>query len=144
MPFEYKRHSQPPPHLPKQPARPPKPQAAGPAPDVNPLAAYQSTLNRAAVAAPARGRTLSGKPRPAKPIPEPGRLKRRIRRGVLVVLGLLIAGGIWWVFSSGHGKFNLASLLGAAAKTAIGHKDTLAGQDRGRTNILVYGMTKEG
>jgi LCP family protein required for cell wall assembly len=145
MPFEYKRHSQPAPHLPKTASKPtPKP-AAGPSqPEINPLAAYQSSLNRAAVASPPGGRTRSGRAKPAKPIPQPGQLKRRVKRVTLVVLGLLVAGGLWWFFTAGHGKFSLANLFGAAVKTAIGHKDTVAGESRGRTNILVYGMTKDG
>jgi LCP family protein required for cell wall assembly len=81
---------------------------------------------------------------PAKPIADPRRTKRLIKRGVLAGLGLLIAGGVFWFFTSGHGKFSLASLFGAAVKTAIGHKDNIAGQSRGRTNILIYGMTQDG
>ena len=144
MPFEYKRHSQPAPHLPKPSARPAKPAAADTSPDFNPLAAYQSNLNRAAVASPARGRSWGGRHQPAKPMHEPGRTKRILKRSVLSFLAVAIAGGLLWVFTSGHGKFNLAALLGSAAKTAIGHKDTIAGESRGRTNILVYGMTKDG
>lgn len=149
MPFEYKRHSQPEPHVPKPPKAPrptKQPATPQPSPEINPLAAYQATINRAAVAAPARERAKSwrGRPKPALPIRPPGHSKRLIKRGVLAALGLLVAGGVWWLFTSGHGKFNLASLFGAAVKTAIGHKDNIAGESRGRTNILVYGMTQDG
>jgi LCP family protein required for cell wall assembly len=150
MPFEYKRHSQPEPSLPKAPKapRPTKQPATSPAaPEINPLSAYQATINRAAVAAPAGKRRHSwgnSRPKPAKPIRTPGHTKRLAKRSVMAVLGLLVAGALVWVFTSGHGKFSLASLFGAAVKTAIGHKDNIAGQSRGRTNILVYGMTQDG
>jgi LCP family protein required for cell wall assembly len=43
-----------------------------------------------------------------------------------------------------HSKFAPAGLVLSAAKAALGDKTVLKGQTSGRTNIAVYGMTKDG
>jgi LCP family protein required for cell wall assembly len=60
----------------------------------------------------------------------------------LILLAILGAGA--WFFSAGHGKFSLASLVGSTVKNLIIKQTSIKGQDRGRTNILVYGMTQDG
>lgn len=107
----------------------------------DPIAQYTAAVNRSAVAAPRSWSRRS--PIPAQPI-KPPRRRRWVVRGVLAAAVILVLAAGAFVLTSGHGKFSLASLLGAAAKTAIGHKDTVAGQAAGRTNILVYGMTQDG
>lgn len=81
--------------------------------------------------------------RPAKPIKPPRDIGRIVKRVTLAVLGLLVAGGLFALFTIGHGKFSLASLLGSAVKNIIISQSPIA-QTNGRTNILVYGMTQDG
>jgi len=118
-----------------------RPKKPNPVP-VDPIAQYTAAVNRSAVAAP---RSWSRRaPIPAQPIKPPHHRRRWVLRGVLAAVVILVLAVGAYIFTSGHGKFSLASLIGAAARTAIGHKDTIAGQSTGRTNILVYGMTQDG
>lgn len=114
-------------------------------PAVDPLVQWQASTNRtAAKNAPTRSWTRRSPRAAAKPIKPPRNWGRLIRRGLLLILGLTVLSGAYFVFHSGKGKFSLASLLGSAAETALGHHTSLAGQASGRTNILVYGMTEDG
>jgi LCP family protein required for cell wall assembly len=62
---------------------------------------------------------------------------------IMVAAGAAGAAGII-MLNSGHGKFKLASIAGSTIKSLVSAPITLKGQDRGRTNMLVYGMTKDG
>jgi LCP family protein required for cell wall assembly len=74
------------------------------------------------------------------------RQKSHHKRTLLIFAGVAaaaIVGGLIFFFTSGHGKFRLASLAGSAIKNLMS-TTPLKGQDTGRTNILVYGMTQDG
>ncbi|HEY2004206.1 MAG TPA: LCP family protein [Candidatus Saccharimonadia bacterium] len=60
------------------------------------------------------------------------------------MLALAVSAGGWAVFHTGQGKFKLANLAGSAIKNIVSPDVPLKGKDRGRTNMLVYGMTKDG
>lgn len=113
----------------------------------DPLSQYQSSVNRAAVAGagsrPRWSRTGAARPT-AKPIRPAKNWGRLIRRSLIGVVSLAVIGGLVFVLTAGHGKFSLASLLGSAAETILGHGPAISGQATGRTNFLVYGMTEDG
>jgi LCP family protein required for cell wall assembly len=113
----------------------------------NPLAQFQRTPLSAPMGAPAPAAEPLGTParrpfrrRPAAPI----RPRRRVWPVVLGVLTALVLAGIVFIFAAGHGKFSLASLLGSTLRNLVAQHTPIRGQDRGRTNFLVYGMTKDG
>ncbi len=100
----------------------------GPAP-ADPLNQFQIQTNRAAVRDLAQRRQQR---------------KRVIWRSVAGGLALLIIAAIIFIFTAGSGKFKLSALLGSQVARVTGHAPQLAGQSRGRTNMLVYGMTQDG
>jgi LCP family protein required for cell wall assembly len=103
------------------------------------LAEYQSALNRAAATSNARRR------RPAAPIYSgQSHLRRNILATLIIILALAVGGGAYFFFTSGHGKFSLAAIAGSTIKTLVAPAAQMQGEDTGRTNILVYGMTKDG
>jgi LCP family protein required for cell wall assembly len=114
---------------------------------LDPLSNYQTATNTSA----ASGAWVYRKPgadqkprRPAKPIKPPRDIGRIIKRTLLGIFVLLVAGVIWAIFTIGHGKFSLASLLGSTVKNIILHETSPIAQSGGRTNMLVYGMTEDG
>jgi LCP family protein required for cell wall assembly len=58
---------------------------------------------------------------------------------------LIIASGLgaYFFFTAGHGKFSLKNLVTSAVKAEL-KATPVKGQDRGRTNFLIYGMTIDG
>jgi LCP family protein required for cell wall assembly len=109
---------------------------------IDPLTRYQATANRSA----ARGGTYARRPysRPGRPTRVRSGFGPRFAKGVLIVIAVLAIALVAFVFTSGRGKFRLSSLIGGTAAKLIGISDPIAGQTSGRTNFLVYGMTKDG
>lgn len=97
-------------------------------------------------------------PQPALSLPEPKlggiprRAKRRGRRTVLkytlvgiavvAVLPIIVLAALTPAHS--QAKFSALSLAASAVKAAVEQPATLKGESTGRTNVLVYGMTKDG
>lgn len=69
--------------------------------------------------------------------------RRRLAGGVFIVAALAVV-GVGIVLSAGFGKFKLAALAGSTIKNLVVAPTTLKGQSTGRTNMLIYGMTKDG
>jgi LCP family protein required for cell wall assembly len=68
------------------------------------------------------------------------------RAAIAITAGvLLIAGGVgaYYFLTAGHGKFALKNLVTSAVKAEL-KATPIKGQDRGRTNFLIYGMTIDG
>ena len=78
--------------------------------------------------------------RPATPL----RPRQRLLPWFIALISGLLLLAVIFIFTTGHGKFSLASLLGSAAHNLLARQLPLKGQDRGRTNFLIYGMTKDG
>jgi LCP family protein required for cell wall assembly len=103
------------------------------------LVEYEAFLNRGAASGRARRPSRFGARSPRL------HFKRRFRlRYALVVLVLAIAGGGYFLLTSGHGKFTLAALAGSTIKNLVVPATPLKGQSSGQTNMLIYGMTKDG
>jgi LCP family protein required for cell wall assembly len=111
----------------------------------DPLAKYQSTVNRqTTTSATTRSWSRSSPLKSTQPVKPAMNWKWIIGRSLLTLFAVAIIGSTYFVISSGHGKFSLASLLGSAVETAIGKATPISGESTGRTNILVYGMTEDG
>jgi LCP family protein required for cell wall assembly len=86
----------------------------------------------------------------AAPLQSPHlRLRRPSKRFTIVAsaLGsLAIAGSAlaFFVVTGLHSKFSTVSLVVSTAKATVAPPTPLAGQDQGRTNFLIYGMTLDG
>jgi LCP family protein required for cell wall assembly len=103
------------------------------------LVEYEASLNRGAASSGAR-RSRRFAARSSN-----GHERRFFRpRYVLLLLVLILGGGGYFLLTSGHGKFTLAALAGSTIKNLVVPAAPLKGQDSGQTNMLIYGMTKDG
>jgi LCP family protein required for cell wall assembly len=67
-----------------------------------------------------------------------------VKLALMPLIAVIALGG--WVFwpRGGNHKLSALALASSVVKTSVGDKAVLKGQSTGRTNILVYGMTKDG
>jgi LCP family protein required for cell wall assembly len=88
--------------------------------------------------------TIDAAPRQVRQRSAPRRHRFAMTSALLVAsLFFALGGWILWPRGANH-KLTALSIATSVVKSSVGAKTTLQGESAGRTNMLIYGMTKDG